>query len=53
MIHDGARPLVTPEIIERGLSAARETGAAAAGVPVIDTIKEVDDKQIVIDNKRD
>ena len=38
-IHDGARPLVTPELIERGLSAADETGAAIAAVPVTDTIK--------------
>jgi 2-C-methyl-D-erythritol 4-phosphate cytidylyltransferase len=49
MVHDGARPLVTVDIIERGLVAARETGAAAAGVPITDTIKLVDDKQIVID----
>ncbi len=39
IIHDGARPLVTVELIERGLEAARETGAAIAAVPVTDTIK--------------
>ncbi len=39
VIHDGARPLVTPELIERGLAAAEETGAAIAAVPVTDTIK--------------
>ena len=39
VIHDGARPLVTTELIERGLEAARETGAAVAAVPVTDTIK--------------
>ncbi len=39
IIHDGARPLVTVEIIERGLKAARETGAAVAAVQVKDTIK--------------
>ena len=39
VIHDGARPLVTPELIERGLAAAAETGAAIAAVPVTDTIK--------------
>ncbi len=39
VIHDGARPLVTVELIERGLEAARETGAAVAAVPVTDTIK--------------
>ena len=39
VIHDGARPLVTAELIERGLEAAEETGAAVAAVPVTDTIK--------------
>ncbi|OGO24451.1 MAG: 2-C-methyl-D-erythritol 4-phosphate cytidylyltransferase [Chloroflexi bacterium RBG_16_50_9] len=47
VIHDGARPLITIDLIERGLEAARETGAAAAAVPVTDTIKVVDDKEIV------
>jgi 2-C-methyl-D-erythritol 4-phosphate cytidylyltransferase len=39
VIHDGARPLVTVELIENGLDAAEETGAAIAAVPVTDTIK--------------
>ncbi len=43
VIHDGARPLVTVELIERGLEAARETGAAVAAVPVTDTIKVSDE----------
>jgi len=47
VIHDGARPLVTADIIERGLETAKETGAAAAAVPVIDTIKVVQDGEIV------
>ncbi len=38
VIHDGARPLVTEDLIERGLDAAMETGAAVAAVPVTDTI---------------
>lgn len=48
VIHDGARPLVTVDLIERGLEAAQETGAAAAAVPVTDTIKIVDDAEIVL-----
>ena len=36
VVHDGARPFVTPEIIERGLVAAEETGAAMAVVPAFD-----------------
>jgi len=47
VIHDGARPLVTKELIERGLKIAKETGAAVAAVPVIDTIKFADDDGIV------
>ncbi len=47
IIHDGARPLVTIDLIENGLDAAKETGAAAAAVPVTDTIKLVDDDRIV------
>jgi 2-C-methyl-D-erythritol 4-phosphate cytidylyltransferase len=47
VIHDGARPLVTIDLIERGLEAAKETGAAAAAVPVTDTIKTVKDNEIV------
>lgn len=42
IIHDGARPLVTTELIERGLKAARETGAAIAAIPTLDTIKLAD-----------
>ena len=47
VIHDAARPLVTVDLIERGLEAAQETGAAAAAVPVIDTIKFIDEHGIV------
>ena len=47
VIHDGARPLVTVDLIERGLEAARETGAAAAAVPVTDTVKVVGGDEIV------
>jgi 2-C-methyl-D-erythritol 4-phosphate cytidylyltransferase len=42
IIHDGARPLVTADLIERGLAAAAETGAAVAAVPVTDTVKRAD-----------
>jgi len=49
VIHDGARPLVTRELIERGLEVAQETGAAVAAVPVTDTVKIADDDQIVLE----
>jgi 2-C-methyl-D-erythritol 4-phosphate cytidylyltransferase len=47
VIHDGARPLLTADLIERGLRAARETGAAVAAIPVTDTIKIAGDNRIV------
>lgn len=40
-IHDGARPLVTWEVIDRTIRAANTYGAAAPAVPVKDTIKVV------------
>ena len=39
LVHDGARPLADDALIERGLAAARETGAAVPAVPVADTLK--------------
>lgn len=42
LIHDGARPLLTKEIISRTLKGAEEYGACVAGMPVKDTIKTVD-----------
>jgi 2-C-methyl-D-erythritol 4-phosphate cytidylyltransferase len=48
MIHDGARPFLTVDLIRNGLEAARETGAAVAAVPVKDTIKLADDTGLVI-----
>jgi len=39
MIHDGARPFLTPDLIEDGLKVVGGTEAAVAAVPVKDTIK--------------
>lgn len=47
VIHDGARPFLTPELILNGVEAARETGAAVAAVPVKDTIKLADEAGLV------
>lgn len=47
-IHDGARPLITPQIIERVIVSAKEYGAAAAAVPTKDTIKQVDQNGFVV-----
>jgi 2-C-methyl-D-erythritol 4-phosphate cytidylyltransferase len=42
MIHDGARPLVTPDILDAGLQTAQQCNAAIATIPVKDTIKQVE-----------
>jgi 2-C-methyl-D-erythritol 4-phosphate cytidylyltransferase len=45
VVHDGARPLVTPELIATGIAAgmaaARRNGVAVAAEPVKETIKRV------------
>lgn len=41
VIHDAARPLVEPGLVERVIEAAGRYGAAIAAVPVVDTVKEV------------
>lgn len=46
VVHDGARPLVTEEIIDDTLKAAYRTGAAICAVPVKDTIKEEADGEV-------
>jgi len=47
VIHDGARPLVTEDLISRGLAEAEATGAAVAAVPVTETIKVAGEGRIV------
>lgn len=42
-IHDGARPLVTQEIIRDAVTRAALTGAAAPAVPLTDTVKRTED----------
>lgn len=43
VVHDGVRPLVTPQLVRRVLTAAQAYGAATVGLPIADTIKRVDD----------
>ena len=47
LIHDGARPFLTLDLIQDGVMAARETGVAIAAVPVKDTIKVADDARLI------
>lgn len=48
LIHDGARPFLTERLINDGIKAAEETGAAVACTEVKDTIKLVDDSEAVL-----
>lgn len=43
IIHDGARPFVTKEMIDASIEAVNDSGACTIGVPVKDTIKIVDE----------
>ena len=47
VVHDGARPCVTVDLIAKGLSSARETGSSVAAVRVTDTIKMVSNNGLV------
>ena len=47
LIHDGARPCVDAEIIQRGLMQVHGTGAAVAAAPIKDTVKLVSPEGMV------
>ena len=49
LIHDGARALITEDIITRALKSAQERGSGVASVAVHDTIKRVSDAGEVLD----
>ena len=42
LVHDAVRPLVTSEIIIDVIEAAKKYGAAIAGLPAVDTVKQVE-----------
>jgi len=46
IVQDGARPMVTEDLIVDGLAAVKETGAAVAAVPATDTVKVANEKMI-------
>ncbi|MBI3998459.1 MAG: 2-C-methyl-D-erythritol 4-phosphate cytidylyltransferase [Armatimonadetes bacterium] len=54
IVHDGARPFVTPRLIERVLDAAMGSGAATLALPVTDTLKEVEGDRVqrTVDRRR-
>ena len=42
LVHDAVRPFVTTEIIREVIEAAEKYGAAIAGLPAVDTVKQVE-----------
>lgn len=46
-IHDAARPFITKKVITETWKACLEFGAAAPGIPVVDTIKSCNDAMII------
>lgn len=48
LIHDGARPFVTEDIILQVVAATQNEGAAACGIPPVDTQKEIDSQGFIV-----
>lgn len=48
LIHDGVRPLITPELINSCIASVKKYGACIPGVPEKDTVKEADDNMEVV-----
>jgi len=46
LVHDGVRSLVSEDLIDRVIEAAREAGAAVPAIPVEDTIKLVEGDEV-------
>jgi 2-C-methyl-D-erythritol 4-phosphate cytidylyltransferase len=42
LVHDAVRPLVPAEVIDEVIAAAKKYGAAIAGLPAVDTVKQVE-----------
>jgi 2-C-methyl-D-erythritol 4-phosphate cytidylyltransferase len=47
LIHDGARPNVSPDLVKRAVEFTIEKGAMSVAVPATDTIKEVKDGVVI------
>ena len=49
LIHDGARPFVTEEIIRRVVGSVKQSGSGVAAIPARDTIKRADETGLVLE----
>ncbi len=48
LVHDAARPFATAALIDRAIAAAALHGAAVPGVPLTDSLKQVDENGVVV-----
>ncbi len=48
LVHDAARPLVGDATIDRVIASAREGVSAIAALPVVDTLKQVDEQGAIV-----
>ncbi len=53
VVHDAARPFATPAMFSTCIGAAAQTGAALVAVPVVDTLKQVENGTVVATVPRD
>jgi 2-C-methyl-D-erythritol 4-phosphate cytidylyltransferase len=49
-VHDAARPLVSPDLISRSVTLARQCGAVSLAAPIVETIKRADPGQSVTES---
>ena len=49
VVHDAARPGLTAQLLRDVVEAARRCGAATAAVPIVDSVKRVDDEGMVVE----
>ena len=47
LVHDGVRPFIQDDIVEKSISCASQTGAAVVAMPIHDTVKRVDGEQVI------
>lgn len=47
-VHDGARPLISPEVISLAIREARECGAVSVAAPIVETLKRADEDRRVV-----
>jgi 2-C-methyl-D-erythritol 4-phosphate cytidylyltransferase len=48
LIHDGVRPMIDENLIDRMVSQARQWGPVVSGLPARETVKEVDEDRVVV-----